>query len=47
MKETEMEKVGDFIASALEKHEDMDHLKKIKGEVKDLCRNFPVPGIKI
>ncbi|MFC1809928.1 serine hydroxymethyltransferase [Patescibacteria group bacterium] len=47
MKEVEMHQVATFMAKALEKYEDEDHLKKIKGEVKDLCKNFPVPGIKI
>lgn len=47
MKEDEMKKVADFMASAIEKHDDPEHLKKIKNEVKDLCKDFPVPGIKI
>jgi glycine hydroxymethyltransferase len=47
MKEAEMHQVATFMAAALEKYDDEDHLKKIKGEVKDLCKNFPVPGIKI
>jgi len=46
MKEAEMHQVATYIASALEKHEDEEHLAKIKGEVKDMCKNFPVPGIK-
>lgn len=47
MKEAEMHQVATFIAKVLEKHEDKDHLKAIKAEVKDLCKHFPVPGIKI
>jgi glycine hydroxymethyltransferase len=47
MKEAEMIKIADWITSALENHEDLDHLHKIHDEVKELCKNFPVPGIKI
>ncbi len=47
MKEREMHKIASFMASALEKHEDDEHLNRIKNEVHDLCKNFPVPGIKI
>jgi glycine hydroxymethyltransferase len=47
MKEQEMHKIASFMATALEKHEDDEHLSRIKDEVHDLCKNFPVPGIKI
>jgi len=47
MKEPEMHQIATFMAKALEKHEDQDHLASIKKEVKDLCKGFPVPGIKI
>jgi len=46
MKEPEMEKIADFIADALAHHADGEHLAKIKGQVKELCKGFPVPGIK-
>lgn len=47
MKEPEMHQIATFMAKALEKHEDQEHLASIKKEVKDLCKGFPVPGIKI
>jgi glycine hydroxymethyltransferase len=47
MKEPEMHKVATLIASALEEYENEEHLTKVKDEVKDLCKSFPVPGIKI
>ncbi len=47
MKEPEMHKVATLMASALEEYENDEHLAKIKDEVKDLCKSFPVPGIKI
>lgn len=47
MKEAEMAKVGDFISEALDHHTDDEHLAKIKGQVKELCSAFPVPGISL
>ncbi|MBU1446077.1 serine hydroxymethyltransferase [Patescibacteria group bacterium] len=47
MKEPEMVKIADWITSALENHENLDQLHKIHDEIKKLCKNFPVPGIKI
>lgn len=47
MKEKEMKQVGDFIAQALENHTNDEKLAEIKGNVKELCSGFPVPGIKI
>lgn len=47
MKEPEMKQVADFINDALAHHKDDDHLSDIKGKVKELCSNFPVPGINI
>jgi len=47
MKEAEMERVGDFIADALEHYTDDEYLAKIKGGVKELCSTFPVPGIHL
>lgn len=69
MKETEMEKIGEWIAKAIlevkgyqlpDKKEERNayiakfktelagnvNIKKIRQEVKDLCKNFPVPGIE-
>ena len=47
MKETEMKKIGDFISDALDNYTDDDKLAKIKEQVEELCKGFPVPGIKI
>ena len=47
MKEAEMEKIADLISEALDHHTDDEHLGKIKGQVKDLCNGFPVPGIAL
>jgi glycine/serine hydroxymethyltransferase len=47
MKEEEMHQIGTWIADALEHHTDDDYLKKIKGQVKELCLNYPVPGIRV
>jgi glycine hydroxymethyltransferase len=42
MKESEMKEIGKFISKAIEKHDDENALKKIKAEVRELCRQFPV-----
>ena len=47
MKEAEMEKVADFISEALDHYTDDEYLAKVKGQVKDLCNGFPVPGIAL
>lgn len=47
MKEAEMEKIADWIDQAISNAENEAELNKIKEEVKALCHQFPVPGIKI
>ncbi|MFC1655394.1 serine hydroxymethyltransferase [Patescibacteria group bacterium] len=47
MKEDEMYKIAGWIAEALENHTSEEHLAKVKGEIKEMCKSFPVPGIKI
>lgn len=42
MKETEMKKIADWIALTLKNADNTDVKLKIKGEVKDLCKNFPI-----
>ncbi len=42
MKETEMEKIADFIARALDRGSDDAGLRVIAGEVGELCKKFPV-----
>ncbi|MDP6575826.1 MAG: serine hydroxymethyltransferase [Candidatus Peribacteraceae bacterium] len=45
MKETEMEKLGDWINEAISNAEDETVLARIAGEVKSMCIQFPAPGI--
>ena len=47
MKESEMEKIADWIDRTISATEDEKVLAEIKEEVKELCLKFPVPGIKI
>jgi len=42
MKENEMKMVGEFIALALEKHENPEGLSEIAGQIRELCRAFPI-----
>lgn len=42
MKEKEMEIVGSWIADVLEQSTDQGLLKKIRGEIHDLCEKFPL-----
>ena len=42
MKEAEMVKIAGFFAEALRNHENPDALAKIKGQVTELCRSFPI-----
>lgn len=46
MKEAEMHKIGNWIADAIEKHEDETFLRSIKEEVRDFCQDFVCPGIE-
>ncbi len=45
MKESEMEKIGDWMNKVIENHDDDGALANIAGEVKELCQSFPCPGI--
>jgi glycine hydroxymethyltransferase len=42
MKESEMKKIADWITLTLKNADNTDVKLKIKGEVKDLCKNFPI-----
>lgn len=45
MREGEMEKIAYFINEAIENYQDNEKLSNLKNQVKELCLNFPVPGI--
>ncbi|MFH1670038.1 MAG: serine hydroxymethyltransferase [Patescibacteria group bacterium] len=45
MKEPEMEKLGDWMNEVISNIEDEANLKRIEGEVKEMCSGFPCPGI--
>lgn len=45
MKEAEMEKLGDWMARAIENVENTAELEKIAAEVKECCASFDCPGI--
>lgn len=47
MKESEMEKIADWIDRVIKDPSNEENLKKIKEEVVEMCIQFPVPGIKI
>ncbi|MBN1494193.1 serine hydroxymethyltransferase [Candidatus Peregrinibacteria bacterium] len=47
MKEQDMQKIATWITAALEHYQDDEYLNNLKNEVRDFCKNFPVPGIKI
>ena len=42
---SEMELLAGWMLDALRHHDDEAHLARLKGEVEDTCRRFPVPGI--
>jgi glycine hydroxymethyltransferase len=44
---TEMKQVGAWMLDALREHEDDAALVKIHGDVKELCKSFPVPAAKL
>ncbi len=46
MKEAEMEKIGDWMADAIEYHEDEGRLSQIAGSVQEMSQSFPCPGIE-
>ena len=47
MKESEMEKIAEWINRTIDNVNNEDVLQDIKSEVKEMCLKFPVPGIKI
>lgn len=46
MKEAQMKQVAGWILRALKNADDAAALTKIHDEIRELCRDFPVPGIK-
>jgi len=47
MKEPEMERIAEWMDRCLQSHQDENVLNEIAEEVKKMCVDFPVPGIKI
>ena len=47
MKEKEIQQIATWIDTAIDHANDETTLKRIKGEVKELCGSFPVPGIRV
>lgn len=47
MKEPEMEKIAEWIDRVIQNVNDDAALAEIKKEVEELCKDFPVPGIKL
>lgn len=47
MKEEHMGLIADYMSEAIENVHDNTRLIQIKGKVKELCKDFPVPGIKL
>jgi glycine hydroxymethyltransferase len=45
MKEAEMKRVGAWILQVLRAPDDESNLTKVRGEIRDLCTSYPVPGI--
>ena len=45
MADGEMQRLAGWIVDALRRHEDESALARIKGEVEEVCSQFPVPGI--
>jgi glycine hydroxymethyltransferase len=45
MKEPEMKQLGSWIMSVVVNHEEQYSLEKIRKEVEEMCRRYPVPGI--
>lgn len=45
MMEPDMEQLGTFMLTAIEKRKDDAAIEKLHGEVIEFCRRFPVPGI--
>jgi len=47
MKDAEMKLVGGWIVEALQHAQNSDRLKKIRGQVQELCQQFPLYGEKV
>jgi glycine hydroxymethyltransferase len=45
MKEAEMKQVGGWILQVLRAATDMAAVERVRGEIREFCKNFPVPGI--
>ncbi len=45
MKQDEMKKVGQWILAVLRSPEDESVATRVRGEIRDFCAAFPVPGI--
>ena len=45
MKEAEMQRVGSWILKVLRAVDDAVTIERVRGEIRDFCRSFPVPGI--
>jgi glycine hydroxymethyltransferase len=45
MKQAEMQKVGQWILSVLRAPEDETVAQRVRGEIREFCQAFPVPGI--
>lgn len=46
MKESEMHSIGKWILAALRGHDDAAQLARIRGQVRELCAQFPVPAAR-
>jgi glycine hydroxymethyltransferase len=47
MKEDDMRRIGAWIASALRRPGDGDHLRRLAAEVEPFCSGFELPGVSI
>ncbi len=47
MSNDEMKKVGQWILSVLQAPEDAALAKRVRGEIQELCRAFPVPAVRL
>ena len=47
MKEAEMQQVGQWILRVMKSADDAAEIQKVRGEIQEFARNFPVPGIPI
>jgi glycine hydroxymethyltransferase len=44
---SEMHRVAEWIDIVVSRHDDEDTIARVKGEVVELCRSFPAPGIAV